>query len=603
MKALWFRAGFAVLLLGGALTVLTGCENGVRSETQATPPPPSSQSSQAAPAGQAAVVRDDSPSTPTSSEPRVTEQELAGGTIAGEASANAPTSASGARTPTASSSKRSTLAGDQMAQLPHPGNGASASTTSGRNVRPREPLLKGWKRPAVAIVLTGEQHGYFEPCGCTEHQLGGMARRADLFRILREERKWPVFGLDLGGMIKRNRQQSQLKFQTLLAAHRELGYQAMALGPEELRFDPYYLLSQHQVDPDHPERSLAFLSANVVLLGTPDLGTPLRSKLVQIGGIKVAVTAVFGLSLKAKVRADERSDEITVEDPLKVLPDVLSALEKNKPDLLVLLSHASLEESRTFAQRFPQIDLILSAGGVEDPLSDNPRFVGDTMIVTVGRKAKYAGVVGFYPGQKDHKLRFELVALDDQRFQDSPRMRQYMRLYQEQLRDLKLAETEAQKLAVQPPGGAKFVGAERCGECHTQAFEVWESTPHSHAFESLIHGREGETDPIPRIYDPECLACHVVGWKPQDVVPYRGGYVSQEKTPHLKNVQCENCHGPGSRHIQLAEEENLKAARREMRVTLETARQKLCYGCHDLDNSPGFDFDEYWPEIEHKGLD
>ena len=24
-----------------------------------------------------------------------------------------------------------------------------------------------------------------------------------------------------------------------------------------------------------------------------------------------------------------------------------------------------------------------------------------------------------------------------------------------------------------------------------------------------------------------------------------------------------------------------------------------CLECHDLDNSPKFDFDEYWPEVEH----
>ena len=24
-----------------------------------------------------------------------------------------------------------------------------------------------------------------------------------------------------------------------------------------------------------------------------------------------------------------------------------------------------------------------------------------------------------------------------------------------------------------------------------------------------------------------------------------------------------------------------------------------CLECHDLDNSPQFDFDEYWPQVEH----
>ncbi|HID20855.1 MAG TPA: hypothetical protein EYP14_00430, partial [Planctomycetaceae bacterium] len=539
MRNLLDRASLAGLLLAGGVAAFVGCESGLRSEAQTVSQKPAQAAHMQSTGRDSAVVTEASP-LPDASSPRVSEgnHRVVGASGAGDTHKKTGPVSHPTDEParlTASSTEGFVIA--QRSDSGRSSGGSSTSTASRGGHRPGTPLCAGWERPAVAIVLTGEQHGYFEPCGCTEHQLGGMARRADLFRILREEKKWPVIGLDLGGMIKRNRQQSQLKFQTLLAAHRELGYQAMALGPEELRFDPYYLLSQHQVDPDHPERSLAFLAANVVLLETPDLGTPLRSKLIDVGGVKVGVTAVFGLSLKAKISAEQRTDEITVQDPLKVLPDVLAALEKEEPDLLVLLSHASWEESRSFAEKFPQIDLILSAGGMEDPLSNNPRFVGHTMIATVGQKAKYAGVVGFYPQEESRKLRFELVALDDQRFRDSARMREYMRLYQEQLRDLKLAETEAQKLAVEPPGGAKFVGAERCGECHTQAFEIWESTPHAHAFESLIHGREGETDPIPRIYDPECLACHVVGWKPQDVIPYKGGYISQEKTPDLKNVQ------------------------------------------------------------------
>ncbi len=471
------------------------------------------------------------------------------------------------------------------------------------NRPPPPPLLQGWPKPAVALVLTGEQHGYFEPCGCAAHQLGGLSRRADLFRILREERKWTVTALDVGGMVKRRGQQAQVKFQTLLAAHRELGYVAMALGPEELRFDPLYLLSQHQVDPEHPERSLSFVSANVVLLGDPDLGTPVPFKVVEVGGVKIGITGVLGPSQTAQLNLDATGAQVEVRDPLKVLPNVLEQLQKHKPDLLVLLSHASVAESRRYAKQFPQFDVVLTAGGPEDPLSNNPQLVGKTLLVMVGQKAKYVGVLGFYPDNPSERLRFELVAIDDQRFHDTPRMREYMRLYQDQLRDMRLAETVAQRLAAEPPNGAKYVGAEKCGECHTLAYDVWVETPHAHAFESLVHGREHEKDPIPRIYDPECLVCHVVGWDPQRVIPFRSGYVSQKKTPHLLNVQCENCHGPGSRHVERAEADAEDLLRDDVRVTVEQARKNLCIRCHDLDNSPTFEFDEYWPEVEHKGTD
>jgi hypothetical protein len=51
------------------------------------------------------------------------------------------------------------------------------------------------------------------------------------------------------------------------------------------------------------------------------------------------------------------------------------------------------------------------------------------------------------------------------------------------------------------------------------------------------------------------------------------------------------------------EAEKLDDARKLMRVTLKTARDSQCIICHDLDNSPNFEFDKYWKRIAHPGLD
>ena len=85
---------------------------------------------------------------------------------------------------------------------------------------------------------------------------------------------------------------------------------------------------------------------------------------------------------------------------------------------------------------------------------------------------------------------------------------------------------------------------------------------------------------------------------------------------------CENCHGPAARHvaaengeIDVTEEEleKLRAALRLKIVENEGNKEgqvfdrgkvvQMCMECHDLDNSPDFDFQTYWPQVVHEGKD
>src|SRR5436853_3484684 len=54
--------------------------------------------------------------------------------------------------------------------------------------------IADWSKPAVALVITGQQLGYIEPCGCTglENQKGGLARRQTFLKRLTDEKGWTV---------------------------------------------------------------------------------------------------------------------------------------------------------------------------------------------------------------------------------------------------------------------------------------------------------------------------------------------------------------------------------------------------------------------------
>jgi hypothetical protein len=484
--------------------------------------------------------------------------------------------------------------------------GASTSTTDGRaHETPAGghssgssdpafgPYCDGWEKPAALFAATGQMHGYFEPCGCSDPQYGGVSRRAELLRQL-EERDWPVIPVDLGGTMRRVRRQSEFKFQTLLSAVRDMKYRALVLGTEELQLGGGWLLSQHVPHETDPNLTLSFLAANVVLFKSPELGTPVSHRIVQAGNLKIGLTAIYDPKLlDGSVNLD--ADTVQVLDPVEPLKKAIAALKAESADLIVLLSHARLSTSKQLAEQFPEIPLILSTGPIEEPLTDNPVKIGKTTLITVGHKGKHTGLVGWYPNSTGSKFKFELVKLDGKRFKDDARMIEHMKFYQDMLRDSNLAETEP---SIQHSSGAEYVGAERCGECHTKAFAKWSETGHASAFESIRKGRRG----IPRIFDPECLSCHVTGWHPQQVLRYESGYLNEKVSAHLLGNQCENCHGPGSKHIELVEADNLEEARKLVKVTLKQA-QTFCYECHDLDNSPHFVFEEYWPKIAHPGLD
>ncbi|GIX05131.1 MAG: hypothetical protein KatS3mg114_1000 [Planctomycetaceae bacterium] len=483
----------------------------------------------------------------------------------------------------------------------------SPESTTGPAVPPPPPLLHGWENPAAVVLLSADQMGYLEPCGCSPLQSGGLGRRASLERQLRE-RGWPVVGLDAGGLVKHSRKQDRIKLEAILNGLHMLNYQGVAAGVSELRFPPEELLALF-TENEGVALGGMLLSSNVLLFGQRDLGVPKPWKLVSVGEIKLGVLAVLGEHAAREVKPEGVNLDLTLLPRVAALEEWLPVLQAEHPHVLLLLHHGTPEEARETAARFPQFHVILTTGGAEEPPLE-PERVQDTLVVQVGHKGKHVGVLGIWRDTSP-RFRWEVVQLDHRRFDHDPRMDALMRQYQQQLRDEKLAESL--DLEIRHPTGNTYIGAEQCGVCHKKAYEKWLMSKHALAYESLIKGRKGEEARwISRIYDPECLACHVTGWHPQQVLRYTGGFVSAEQTPHLKGQQCENCHGPGSQHAEQewrvrrekrAVDDAVLAARAQVKRYANTAEKELCIHCHDGDNSPNFAFKKYWEQIRHPWKD
>ncbi len=124
----------------------------------------------------------------------------------------------------------------------------------------------------------------------------------------------------------------------------------------------------------------------------------------------------------------------------------------------------------------------------------------------------------------------------------------------------------------------KYVGAERCGVCHSgreqkYIYERWSLSPHAQAYSDLSWEER-------RLV--KCLGCHTTGYWERDKW-FRGLTMAE-----LQGVQCEACHGPGSRYrkpdvmnLKFTEENPLKQRNKKIASGLKYPTLDDCKKCHN----------------------
>jgi hypothetical protein len=452
----------------------------------------------------------------------------------------------------------------------------------------------GWPKPKLALVISGRQDGYLEPCGCAgiDQQKGGVSRRDSFLRGL-EKQGWPVLAIDVGSMVRSFGRQAEIKFAISAEALKKMKYAAAGFGPDDLRLSAGEIVAA--VAGEDPADGI-FVSANVNLF---DL-IP-KSRIIEAGGMKIGITSVLGDEYQREIN----NGEITFTPAAEALDKVVAELADC--DHRVLLAHATVAETEALARKFPQFDVVVTSDGRDVPPQQPEKIEGtQTRLIEVAPKAMYVIVAGFYDDPKQ-PVRYQRVALDS-RYGESAAMKALMTTYQDQLRELGWRDLGIKGSPHPSARGnnnelaGKFVGAQSCKECHPTAYGIWSKSPHAHATETLT-----KLDP-PRQFDAEWISWHATGWNPQEYVPFSTGFESLEATPQLAGNQCENCHGPAAAHVAAEQGRNRikrDAERKALQLTAGFAQENVCVKCHDHDNSPEFNAESfakhYWPKVEHKG--
>jgi hypothetical protein len=118
-------------------------------------------------------------------------------------------------------------------------------------------------------------------------------------------------------------------------------------------------------------------------------------------------------------------------------------------------------------------------------------------------------------------------------------------------------------------GIPEYLGSLACKPCHEKEYRNFMThAKKSTSFKSIERVKKELTEKEIR----GCYYCHTTGYgKP-------GGFISPEKTPHLKNAGCEVCHGPGEFHVKEKDPSFIKR-----RLTAED-----CEVCHTSERVRAF---------------
>jgi hypothetical protein len=484
--------------------------------------------------------------------------------------------------------------------------------------------------PTLRLYLVTDLAGALEPCGCTKDQLGGLDHLGAWIRQSNAgapdavvASAGPLFFMDPALGAERA-DQDRAKAETIARALRSLGVAAFAPGVNDWADGSAGLgnlatvAQAPAIVPDRPPgspsppfvsvtvRDFGALKVGFVGYGQPP-GMPSPAPSVE-DAVRQGVTEAKrqGASVLVALAAVGRGEAKRIADAIPELTAVVVGSAKASGD------------ANTTAPQGERVGDVLIAQGANhlQSVAVLDLFVRES--VSPGRVLKFADATGLELAQQREDIarriddlhdkisawereksvsaadlqarRRDLAKLEAQRDQldekPPPAQGSFFRYTVKEIRESlgKDAAIDAEMLSyykavndhnraafadrVPPtpgPDQASYVGIDVCSSCHPAARKVWDSTSHARAYASLASQFKQ--------FNLECVSCHVTGYdKP-------GGSTVTHVTG-LQDVQCEICHGPGSKHAAKPNDRTL--------ITMAPAASS-CLQCHHPPHVEQFD--------------
>lgn len=355
---------------------------------------------------------------------------------------------------------------------------------------------------------------------------------------------------------------------------RSAKYDVVTIGEKEMNYGLSFLVEELK------QGKFDVVSAN--LHTKEDSGLIFDPYVIKdVDGVKVGFLGLIDDDPR-KVGVFEQLENAYVSNYMQAAREYLPEL-RSKADVVIALAHIGMGNARHMAETLPEIDVILVGHGSDR--TSMPEKIGETILMKAGSKSSSIATLLLAFDDESRIEGFDGLSLTlKSKGRENPEVKRYVKSCEdrESQRDRLLARRKY-KLPVIPKrpevlAAEGYLGWETCKACHAAIYEKWSQEPHARAFATLAEGDKWN--------DPACLPCHTTGYE------VAAAKDSSDVRPEMWNVQCEACHGMGTKH------------RRD--GTMRTVPESVCLKCHTPEWTPNWDYEEALKHIDHgrdEGID
>jgi len=374
-----------------------------------------------------------------------------------------------------------------------------------------------------SIVFSHSVSGETHPCGCRHHPLGGLPQVAGKLHDLKKSKD--IFYVDTGDLlfpsnVVPSHIEKSLSFAALNLAKGldKIGLKYFVPGDQDLALGWPFL-----------KTVLKEVKFELLISNLANEKTIAHKKFVKI---KFGKKKIYMVGLVHPEAFNNRKLSKDFISPTTAMPKLLNELKaqgydnKNKNDLLVVLSHAGMDADEVLAKKFPQIDWVI--GAHSQSFTNFPNEVGKTKLVQVLSKNHYFGEVMIADEGQEIKEPFKYHEMREQvseLLKDNP----WTKFINDHKTKLEVIREQEQKMFSSfSSEHKKLATAQSCLECHQDQSDHWQQTAHSVSFASLINANEAN--------NTTCIKCHSLGLDDKagfvnfnDMVAFKGKDQKKEK--------------------------------------------------------------------------